>query len=352
MKTNKKGGSNRKNGSNGRFSFLAVAFVAAAFALFSWLLPNPAPTAGDPAAADGGAAAENRPENASARDASRIPGGAGRGLSFATWNMEWFPSGWPEPQEPAVERRRIADAARGLRSIGVPDVLFVQEIRDAAICSNFISRLGGGLSLVVCSDFWMNPTNRSLQQLAVFSRLPCVASGSEPWVASDFVYPPRGFAWAVFDAGNRRVACFCVHLKSNYVPEGTDRERQEVLNRLKRELAAEQLVRRMNVIARKYASKDGAPPAIVVAGDFNMALEDERFAGEKTLRTLLEAGLRDAFEGIPESQRPTLPANQWYPAATFDHILHRGLGEPLARSVGSRIRTSDHCPVFAVFPAE
>ena len=328
---------NGKHGANGRFSFFALAFVAIAFALFSWLLPH--------SGGDGGV-----PGEGGGRSGAHGAAGSGGGLCFATWNMEWFPSGWPEPQEPAVERRRIADAARGLRAAGVPDVLFAQEIRDADTCSNFLSRLGGGLSLAVCSDFWSNPTNRSLQQLAVFSRLPCVAAGSEPWVASDFVYPPRGFAWAVFETGAGRVACFCVHLKSNYIPEGKDQERQATLNRLKRELAAEQLVRRMNAIAGKYAGKNGAKPAIVVAGDFNMALEDERFAGEKTLRTLLEAGLRDAFEGIPEAERPTLPANPWYPAATFDHILYRGLGAPLARSVGAHIRTSDHCPVFAVFP--
>ena len=92
----------------------------------------------------------------------------------------------------------------------------------------------------------------------------------------------------------------------------------------------------------------GAPA--VVAGDFNTALEDPRFAEEGTLRILLDAGFRDAFEGIPESERPTLPANDFYPAATFDHILVRGLPPPLARSVGADIRTSDHRPLRASFP--
>lgn len=263
--------------------------------------------------------------------------------------MEWFPSGWPEPQPRQAERERIADAASGLRANGVPDILLVQEIRDRKTCDEFAAKLGDGLRTAVCSDFWFNPTNRSLQQLALFSRHPCIASGFEPWTASDFVFPPRGFAWAVFDVRGRRVACFDVHLKSNYVPEGQDEKRQAVLNRLKRELAAEQLARRIDAIAAAHAGPDARPPAIIVAGDFNTAAEDPRFEGEKTLTTMLAAGLEDAFEGIPESRRPTLPANDFYPAVAFDHIYTRGLGKPFSRRVGSQVRTSDHCPVYAAF---
>ena len=283
-----------------------------------------------------------------APDLPERPDGA---VAVCSWNMEWFPSGWPEPQPRATERRRIAAAAEGLRRGGVPDILMVQEIRDRATCDEFAAALGGDLRTAVCSDFWNNPTNRSLQQVAVLSRLPCVASGFEPWTAADFVYPPRGFAWAVFDAGGRRIACFDVHLKSNYVPEGKDEARQAVLNRLKRELATEQLVRRIEAIAGRYASGRESP-AVIVAGDFNTAAEDPRFAGEKTIRTILEAGLRDAFEGIPEAERPTLPASDMYPAATFDHIYSKGLGKPFSRRVGLSIETSDHRPVYAAFVAD
>ena len=211
-------------------------------------------------------------------------------------------------------------------------------------CSRFLARLGDSrLRLAVCSDFWFDPTNRSLQQLAIFSRLPVRRAGFERWAAQDFVHPPRGFAWAILDAGPTNVAFFDVHLKSNFIPEDQDQKRQTVLNRLKRELAARQLLARIDELAGP-----GAPA--VVAGDFNTALEDERFAEEETIRIFLDAGFRDAFEGIPEADRPTLPANDWYPAATFDHILVRGLPEPAARSVGADIRTSDHRPLRASFP--
>ncbi|MBR1608161.1 MAG: endonuclease/exonuclease/phosphatase family protein, partial [Kiritimatiellae bacterium] len=266
---------------------------------------------------------------------------------FCSWNMEWFPSGWPEPQPPKEEARRIAVAAADLRSQAVPDVLLVQEIRDEETCRSFASKLGGGLGLAVCSGFSYTPTNRSLQQLAIFSRLPVEDSGSERWAARDFVFPPRGFAWAVLRApGGLNVAVFDVHLKSNYVPEGLDAEKQAVLNRLKREISAEGLVRRIREIAAAHPSADGSPAAVVLAGDFNTALEDPRFAEEKTLRTVVEAGLADAFAEIPEADRPTLPANDFYPPATFDHVFHSGLGAPVRRWVGESSTISDHCPVF------
>lgn len=272
------------------------------------------------------------------------------GLSVESWNMEWFPSGYVEPQAPKVEARRIDSAARAIRRAGVPDVLLVQEIRDEATCEALARAIGDdAFRPVVCSEFWHSPTNVSLQQLAIFSRLPCATNGWVAWQARDFVYPPRGYAWAVLETDAGPVAFFDVHLKSNYIPEGQDVERQTVLNRLKRELAAEQLVAHA---ARMAAEGVGGRrlAGIVLAGDFNTAAEDPRFDGETTLAQIAAAGFRDAFEGIPESERPTLPANDFYPAATFDHLYYGGLKPPAGRGVLRRTSVSDHCPVRAVFP--
>lgn len=274
------------------------------------------------------------------------------GLSVESWNMEWFPSGYLEPQAPAVEARRIGAAARAIRRSGVPDVLLVQEIRDEATCDALARKIGvPGFRPVVCSGFWNSPTNVSLQQLAIFSKLPCVTNGWEAWRSRDFVYPPRGYAWAVLETKAGPVAFFDVHLKSNYVPEGQDEKRQAVLNRLKRQLAAEQVLAHIARVREEGVA--GRPLAgVVLAGDFNTAAEDPRFEKEKTIRKVLAAGLRSAFEGIPESERPTLPANDWYPAAAFDHLFYAGLPEPASRRVLPHVSVSDHSPVRAVFPVE
>lgn len=300
-----------------KYAFLAAVAAAAA----AWILA-PAPGGARDPAAEGVA-------------------------TFATWNMEWFPSGWPEPRPKKDEALRIRKAAAALRSRGVPDVLLVQEVRDEATCRAFERALGPGAPhLAVCSDFWFSPTNRGLQQVAVFSRFPVLASGAEDWVASDFVYPPRGFAWAILDVRGEKVAVFDVHLKSNYVPEDKDEARAAVLNRLKREFAARQLVAR----AADIASTNGwNVRRILLAGDFNTAGEDKRFADERTIRIVRDAGFLDAFEGIPEAKRPTLPASDLYPAATFDHIFAKGFGEPYSRRVAPVTRTSDHAPVYAAW---
>lgn len=257
---------------------------------------------------------------------------SGGAFEVASWNMLWFPSGYPEPQPPADEARRLATAARFIRSQGIPDVFFAQEIRDSATCLDLAGRLGNESPLpVVCSAFEDYGTREaSLQQLAIFSRFPAVDSGYESWRASDFVFPPRGFAYAVLDVGGVLVGCFTVHLKSNYVPEGEDPVRQKTLNRLKRELASEQLLRR---IARLEADgHDGRPVTrFIVAGDFNNSIHDERFAGETTIRAFLDAGFRNAFEGFTGDAYATLPASAGYPPATFDYILVKGfdrVGEP------------------------
>ena len=301
------------------FAALVPLLAAAVSAIASWLVPERAP---------------------------EIP----PGLCVDSWNMEWFPSGYIEPQAPTVEMRRIRAAARAVRRAGVPDVLLVQEIRNPATCRAFAGAIGDpAFRPVVCSGFWNSPTNVSLQQLAIFSRLPCRTNGWERWTARDFVYPPRGYAWAVLETADGPVAFFDVHLKSNFIPEGQDVAQQTVLNRLKRQLAAEQVLAH---VARMRAEGVGGEPlaGVVLAGDFNTAAEDPRFADETTLRQVLEAGLRDAFEGIPEPERPTLPANDFYPPATFDHLYYAGLREPVQRTVLPHVSVSDHSPVRAVFP--
>ena len=261
----------------------------------------------------------------------------------ATWNMLWFPSGYPEPQPPADEASRLATAARFIRAQGVPDVFFAQEIRDMATCRELADRLGDdAFKPIVCSAFEDYETRKpSLQQLAIFSRFPAVDSGFEPWRAADFVYPPRGFAYAVLDVGGVLVGCFTVHLKSNYIPEGDDPARQTTLNRLKRELAAEQLLRR---IARLEAGGHAGRPVtrFIVAGDFNHSIHDERFAGESTIRAFLDAGFRNGFEGFTGEAFATLPASGNYPATTFDYILLKGFDRVGAPETLPASGTSDH----------
>ena len=255
-------------------------------------------------------------------------------FEIASWNMRWFPSGYMEKQEPEREIDRIAKAARIIRSQGVPDVLFAQEIRDMETCEALAARLEDSLfKPVICSSFKDVATNTvaGLQQLAIFSRFSVVESGAEPWHATDFVFPPRGYAYAVLEVGTNLVAFFNVHLKSNYIPTGLDVKKQEVLNRLKRELSCRQILDKIDALRRKdYDGREIA--AFVVGGDFNHSLYEDRFASENSIKALLGAGFENAFDGLAGDEWATLKANQWYSATTFDYILADSGLRPVAGS--------------------
>lgn len=266
-----------------------------------------------------------------------------RTFEVASWNMLWFPSGYSEPQPAGDKARRLASAARFIREHRVPDIFFAQEICGMDICRELAKRLGADAPKpIVCSAFTNFDTGEvALQQLAIFSRFPVVDSGYEPWRAADFVFPPRGFAYAILDMNGVFVGCFTVHLKSNYVPEGEDPTRQTTLNRLKRELASEQLLSRITRL-EKEGFKGRPVKRFIVAGDFNNSLFDERFAKETSIRAVLNAGFRNAFEGFTGKDYATLPGSERYPPATFDYILVKGfdrVGEP---ETLPSLWTSDH----------
>jgi len=249
-----------------------------------------------------------------------------RSFEVATWNMQWFPSGYPEPQTPQEEAKRLAAATRFVRKLGVPDILMTQEIRDSVTCTNFAAKLNDSLfKPVVCSSFIDYETNvPALQQLAIFSRFEAVVAGSEPWHASDFVFPPRGYVYAIFNIQGKLVACFNVHLKSNYIPEDQDVKQQTLLNRLKRELSSRQLLAHIDSMRREGLYGTNITQ-FIIAGDFNTSLTDSRYAKEKTIQRLLKSGFTNAFENLTGDEHASLPATPYYPAATFDYIFTQGL---------------------------
>jgi endonuclease/exonuclease/phosphatase (EEP) superfamily protein YafD len=81
---------------------------------------------------------------------------------------------------------------------------------------------------------------------------------------------------------------------------------------------------------------------VIVAGDFNTSIYDKRFKDESTLRGFFEAGYSNAFEGMSERKTYTLPANAYYPPATFDYILHRGFSAQHQTRVQPERWVSDH----------
>ncbi len=256
-------------------------------------------------------------------------------ITCATWNMEWFPSGVANIRKPDTEPARILSAGEAIKKVS-PSILFVQEIRDLETCEKLVQASGTNtLKVAVCSEFKDQAGIPVFQQCAILTTYPVLEAAGERWHSYGVVDPPRGYAYALIDVGGDLVACFCVHLKSNLTRKPSDNQ----MNILKRELAVSQLLERV----RKTGDFKGRKVTrFIIAGDFNTNLDDPLFVSEGTLRSALDAGFKDGFEGLAKADRVTHPANGPYPDTTFDYVFHRGFAKREAIRVMPPCVISDH----------
>lgn len=251
-------------------------------------------------------------------------------IRVATWNLKWFPGGRPNA-DASTKEAHIAQVASEVAKFKA-DVLLFQEVSDAVAMDRLTqhSHFPPGFTNHVVSTFKDQFSGaQGQQQLAILSRFPALSAWSEPWKRG-WANAPRGYAYARLQVGDGKfLNVYTLHLKSNLGDPAA--------NTSKREDAAGQLLLHVQ-------SQCGEKEAIVVGGDFNTSLDDSRFAGDSTLRKIQKAGFFWTFEGMPHSDRITIPAYNSYPDACFDHLFSRNLGRPIARVCMSP--GSDHRPVL------
>ncbi|MBO7685282.1 MAG: endonuclease/exonuclease/phosphatase family protein [Kiritimatiellae bacterium] len=264
-----------------------------------------------------------------------------------TWNMKWFPSGRVDLRSSAAaEAAALANAAR-IVSGAVADqnsrssadiVMFAQEMRDAACCTNLAAAVGiPGLKVAAVSCFTDNSGVPLWQQEAILTTLPVLRSGYAVWSNAE-VSIPRGFAYALLDAGaNTRIACFSIHLKSNFTRADSEFENQK--NIFKREAAAAQILAVVKRLGTTYADKK---LQVLVGGDFNTSEDDLAYVSEATLRSFYGAHFRSCFRDLKPHQRITHPAANGYGDATLDYILYRGFERIVSRKIYPGAPLSDH----------
>ena len=261
-----------------------------------------------------------------------------------TWNLEWFPNGSAKETPAAQQEQRIKEAADVLRPID-PDIILLQEVRDNDVCARLGEAIAPGVyHVAICSAF-KEPFQKGLgkQQVAILSKYQAQAAWAEPWKSMNGVDPPRGFAFAWFKIGNENVGVYSVHLKSNLITHG-DKEAETAKNIQKREVAVTQLVAHVHdVIETTMLAIKG----IVIGGDFNTNHDQEMFAAEKTLDSLIGAGYENGFEQLPLSQRITHPGTHGFPDATFDFLFTRDL--KASPPIVTQTNASDHWPVTRNF---
>ena len=253
-----------------------------------------------------------------------------------SWNLKWFPSGRAEHRSSArVESANIADAADVIRANlkGAGRVLFLQEMRDAKACTNLVVAIGDtNLKVAVVSAFRDFRDNRlQWQQLGIVTDMPVLKTEWKYSKKADGMFVPRGYAYALLDGGEEgRIACFCVHLKSNY---GAKKAAKKKENMLKREAAIRQVL---------AAAENCGADKILIAGDFNSDRFQRAFKDERIFSMLESAGFRDAWEGTDPSQRGTHPGSSRYPDSTLDYVFYKGYSWCASRFLAPIAPVSDH----------
>lgn len=256
-------------------------------------------------------------------------------ITATFWNVQWFPG--RRPNASLSEENRQVRAVHADLAYLDSDLIALEEVRDFRNATLAVKPLPG-FKVDVCSNFPAREGQRETQQVAITSRLQPLSAWAEEWKPGAAITPPRGFAFAAYQLSPRQVLLvYALHLKSN---RGDIREDIRI-----REESMHQLVSHMKAMNNAYA-KLGAL-IWIVGGDFNTAPDDPRFAREKTLPNLLAGGFRWAWEGIPFASRITVPGNERYPPACFDHIFYRGATLTKAWLGDTARRSSDHRPVNA-----
>jgi hypothetical protein len=74
--------------------------------------------------------------------------------------------------------------------------------------------------------------------VAILGKEPAQAAWTEPWKSMEGMDPPRGrgFAFAWFKIGNKKIGVYSLHLKSNLIMHGNE-EVETAKNIRKREVA-------------------------------------------------------------------------------------------------------------------
>ena len=193
-----------------------------------------------------------------------------------------------------------------------------------SVCTKFKDAFGGGVGL---------------QQIAILSKIPATASWAENWNSVSISDPPRGFAFASYTIGTNNIGVYGVHLKSNLTRGDVERGRQ--LNILKRELAAEKVMRHIN---ESPFNKTNQFKVVIVGGDFNTTLDQNEFASERTLTIFTDNQFESKYEGVDSKQRITIPGKGKYPDATFDYLFVRPKLIS-SKPIITPVTVSDHYPV-------
>ncbi len=258
-------------------------------------------------------------------------------LRVAFWNIKWFPGGRPNAYK-GEEVKQIQAVHADIPKLAA-DVIGFEEVRDWNSAALAVQPLPG-FKVDVCSNFPPREGQTETQQVAIASRLQPMSAWAEEWNAGGAIKPPRGFAFAAYQLSPGQILLvYALHLKSN---------RGELVENVAiREESIRQLLVHIKDMEAAYAKLGSL--TWIVGGDFNTAPDDPRFASDKSIATLMENNFLWSWQGMPLAQRITLPPDERFPAACFDHIFYRGAALRKAEALTTTPASSDHHAIRAEF---
>lgn len=258
-----------------------------------------------------------------------------RSVQVAFWNLKWFPGGRPNAHK-GEESRQIRAVHNEITKLGA-EIIGFEEVRDWESAALAVKPLSG-FKVDVCSTFPPRDGQTATQQVAIVSRLQPMSAWAEEWNSGGAITPPRGFAFAAYELSPKQLLLvYVLHLKSN---------RGELVENIAiREEAMRQLLAHMKDMEAAYG-KLGAL-TWVIGGDYNTAPDDPRFANEKTTKLLTDKGFSWSWADMPLGQRITMPPDERFPAACFDHIFYRGATLRKAEALQTSEASSDHRAIRA-----
>lgn len=266
------------------------------------------------------------------------PVDADRPLRIVAWNVEWFPGKSIEPtlDQEAAQIPLVQEELRRLD----PDILIASEIRNWDAFEEAVRGVPG-LRIHVVSHFRSTDSGELWrQQVAIASRLRCRAAWAEDFQPT-IPALRRGFAFAALEdpVTGKLLMTYGVHFKSNR----SRNDAEARLNFLLRDESTQQILTHMDTMERVTFGADNIR-GWILGGDYNTN-HDGQF-GDRVVALLEEAGFWNSWQGIAREKRLTWRGNNTFEGTTFDYIMTRGLGRPLATMGGTAAVTSDHDAVI------
>ncbi len=256
-------------------------------------------------------------------------------ITVVSWNLEWYPGRTIESSPEQQEEHREA-AKKELKKID-PDIFLGQEI---ASWEEFIDLCSVVPDLQVAAvSHHLRQGEVARQQTTIASKLPVMAAWFDDWKRAS-PQPPRGYTAAVVEipGTDKLVLFYSVHLKSNRA----NSEDETKSNYEQREESAKQLLAHVEEMETKAFK--GRIAGVVIGGDMNTN-HDGQF-DDDTIEMLTEAGFVNTWEKVPRKNRETWMGSGRFEPTTFDYILTKGLGSPVAELVDIPEEASDHRPVM------